>query len=75
MSNDVMTKKRLVIIGLLLHSLPVSLANAEALPVEPVEIGIAPQFLFDRYVVDNHWAIKYKKETVRRVFHAPKKHE
>ncbi len=70
-----MTKKRLVIIGLLLHSLPVSLANAEALPVEPVEIGIAPQFLFDRYVVDNHWAIKYKKETVRRVFHAPKKHE
>lgn len=50
-------------------------AIAEPLPSEPVDIGMEPQFLFDRHVVDNHWAIKYKNETVRRVFHQPAKYE
>ncbi len=51
------------------------LAGGEALPEEPVEIGAEPQFLFDNYLVDNYWAIKYKKEAVRRVFHQPTKYE
>ena len=43
-------------------------------PTEPVEIGNEPQVLFDNYIVDNHWAIKYKREAVTRVFHQAKKH-
>ena len=43
-------------------------------PGEPVKIGAVSQFVFDNYIVDNHWAIKYKREAVRRVFHAAKKH-
>lgn len=45
------------------------------LPVEPIEIGTEPQFLIDSYLVDNSWAIKYKRESVQRVFHQPKKFE
>ncbi len=70
-----MNSKQLVIAGFLLQLLLVGFSNAEVLPTEPVEIGTAPQFLFDRYIIDNHWAIKYKKEAVRRVFHMPEKHE
>jgi len=44
------------------------------LPREPVEIGYAPQFLFDNHIVENHWAIKYKRQVVSRVFHPPQKH-
>jgi hypothetical protein len=44
------------------------------LPVEPIEIGDRPQFVFDNYVIDNHWAIKYKREAVRQVFHQATKH-
>ncbi len=51
------------------------IAGAETLPGEPVEIGIAPQFLFDNYLVDNYWAIKLAKEAMRRVFHQPKKYD
>jgi hypothetical protein len=47
--------------------------RVDALPVEPIEIGTVPQFVFDNFIVDNHWAIKYKRESVRRVFHQPKK--
>ncbi len=47
---------------------------ADTLPEEPVEIGNEPQFLFDNYIVDNHWAIKYKREAVTRVFHQAVKH-
>lgn len=43
-------------------------------PAEPIEIGFEPQFVFDNYVVDNHWAIKYKREAVQRVFHRAQKH-
>jgi hypothetical protein len=43
-------------------------------PVEPIQIGGAPQFVFDNQIVDNHWAIKYKREAVQRVFHTAKKH-
>lgn len=49
--------------------------QAGMLPTEPVEIGTTPQFLFDRYIVDNHWGVKYARQTVRRVFHQPKKYE
>ncbi len=48
-------------------------SRADALPTEPVQIGTTPQFVFDNFVVDNHWAIKYKQESVQRVFHQPKK--
>lgn len=45
------------------------------LPQEPVAIGSEPQFVFDNYIVDNHWPIKYKRESMRRVFHQPTKFE
>jgi SAM-dependent methyltransferase len=50
-------------------------SRADALRAEPVEIGTTPQFVFDNFIVDNHWAIKYKRESVKRVFHQPKKFE
>jgi len=65
------------------HLLPVSVllfvpANAIAqmshLPDEPVRIGTQPQFFVDDYIVDNRFALKYKREAVVRVFHPPKKH-
>jgi hypothetical protein len=59
--------------ALLLSLLPCAVAKAE-LPVEPVEIGHLPQFVFDNYVVDNHWAIRYKRQAVERVFHPAEKH-
>jgi len=46
-----------------------------ALPREPVRIGEAPQFVFDRYIIDNHWGLKYKKEAVLTRFHQPVKCE
>lgn len=44
-------------------------------PAEPLEIerGV-PQFVFDSHVVDNHWAIKYKRQSVQKVHHALRKH-
>lgn len=45
-----------------------------ALPTEPVEIGQDPQFVFDNWIVENYWAIKYKRQSVDRVFHQPTKH-
>lgn len=44
------------------------------LPKEPIAIGHEPQFVFDNYIVDNHWAIKYKRQAVTRVFHQATKH-
>ncbi|MDP6060851.1 MAG: hypothetical protein QGH33_18230, partial [Pirellulaceae bacterium] len=44
------------------------------LPHEPVEIGSTPQFVIDNFIIDNHWAIKYKQESMKRVFHPPLKH-
>lgn len=44
-----------------------------ALPTEPIPIGHEPQFVFDDYVVDNHWAIRYKRQAVERVFHPAEK--
>ncbi|MCH9654009.1 MAG: hypothetical protein K0U86_11220 [Planctomycetes bacterium] len=49
-------------------------AQSRSLPTEPVEIGTTPQFVFDGYIVDNHYALKYKQQAMERVFHAPKKH-
>lgn len=49
-------------------------AVIRGLPREPVEIGHEPQFVFDLYVVDNHWGLRIKAETVKRVFHQPVKH-
>ncbi len=50
-------------------------AEAQVIPNEPVDIGTTPQFLFDRYIVDNHWAVRYSKEVVQRRFHPPEKFE
>lgn len=56
-----------VLISTLLHLTgQITLA---ALPREPLEIGHTPQFLFDEWVVDNHWALKYKRQAVQRVVH------
>jgi hypothetical protein len=49
-------------------------AKILGLPREPVEIGHEPQFVFDLYIVDNHWGLRIKKESVQRVFHQPVKH-
>lgn len=49
-------------------------AQSRSLPVEPVAIGSEPQFVFDGFIVDNHYALKYKQQAVERVFHPPKKH-
>ncbi len=48
--------------------------SADSLPKEPIEIGNTPQFVFDNYIVDNHWAIKYKREAVKRVVHQATRH-
>jgi len=42
-------------------------------PPEPIPIGHEPQFLFDNHIVDNHWAIRYKRQAVERVFHPAEK--
>ena len=47
---------------------------ASSVPQEPVVIGGEPQFLHDGYIIDNHWAIRYKRQAVQRVFHQPRKH-
>lgn len=52
-----------------------SLSAGDVLPSEPVEIGTDPQFVFDNYVIDNHWALKYKRQAVRRVLHPPEKYK
>lgn len=54
--------------------LAVSFRCQADLPVEPISIGHEPQFVFDNHVVDNHWAIHYKRQAVTRVFHQATKH-
>lgn len=49
-------------------------AQLRMLPTEPVQIGTVPQFVFDGYIVDNHYALKYKQQAMERIFHVPKKH-
>lgn len=49
-------------------------ALALVLPAEPLEIGHAPQFVCDLFVVDATWGLKPKGEAVRRVAHAAQKH-
>ena len=49
-------------------------ASAALIPTEPVAIGHEAQFVFDQALVDNHWAIKYKRQSVLRVTHAATKH-
>jgi hypothetical protein len=51
-----------------------TLAQTGFLPDEPIEIDTQPQFLVDDYLVDNRFAIKYKRQAVVRKFHAPVKH-
>lgn len=50
-------------------------SEADPLPAEPVEIGNTPQFVMDNFIIDNQWAIKYKQQSMKRVFHQPVKHE
>ena len=47
---------------------------ASNIPTEPVAIGHGPQFLFDSYLVDNHWALRTKSQEITRVFHQPVRH-
>ncbi|MHC4879512.1 MAG: hypothetical protein ACYTGL_23915 [Planctomycetota bacterium] len=66
------------IVRLLLFAVSVTLNTAAEvvaeLPIEPLQIGRTPQFLFDEWVVDNHWAIRYKRQAVQRVVHQAVKH-
>lgn len=64
------------VIGLIFTSILPGLSSAQlrVLPQEPIEIGSTPQFVFDGYIVDNHYALKYKQQAVERVFHPPVKH-
>lgn len=49
-------------------------AASMSIPVEPLRIGYGPQFVFDRHIVDNKWALKYKRQAVARVVHPTVKH-
>jgi hypothetical protein len=46
----------------------------DAAPDVPLDVGHDPQFLFDLHVVDCTWGLHEKKEPVKRVSHAAKKH-
>ena len=59
--------------GLVFTAITCTLVVGDGLPAEPIEIGKTPQFVFDNYIVDNHWAIKYKREAVQRIFHSARK--
>jgi len=59
----------------LLAAISVPGVSAAELPKEPLRIGREPQFVFDRPVIDNQWALKYKQQSLARVFHAPRKSE
>ncbi|MCH2126384.1 MAG: hypothetical protein MK165_16460 [Pirellulaceae bacterium] len=49
--------------------------NADTdLPIEPLQIGHAPQFFVDDYLVDNRWALKKREEFLVRTVHQPVKH-
>src|SRR5687767_14157877 len=52
--------------------LPVS--ALASIPAEPVHIGNMPQLFVDNHIVDNTWTLKYKKQHIDRIFHAPRKH-
>ncbi|NQV26216.1 MAG: hypothetical protein HQ518_17820 [Rhodopirellula sp.] len=63
----------LLLIGFVILQTFASECSAD-LPVEPVSIGYDPQFVFDNHIIDNHWAIKYKRQAVTRVFHQATKY-
>ena len=69
-----MSLKPLLAVGWLLIASNVAESQVPSLPNEPIEIGSQPQFVIDDYVIDNRFALRYKREAVVRVFHAPKKH-
>jgi hypothetical protein len=66
-------KCRLLTLLSLAFSLTTGLHAAD-IPAEPLVIGTQPQFVFDRTVIDNQWAIKYKSQALETVFHQPVKH-
>src|SRR6187402_750 len=61
-------------VALLALFFPLTLTVDAALPEEPMEIGHAPQFVFDLHVVDTTWGLRPKGEPVKRVLHQPTKH-
>ena len=67
-----MTRSQVLLGFTLLLGCAIRCAQAE-LPAEPIAIGHEPQFVFDDYIVDNHWAMRYKREAVERVFHPAEK--
>ena len=73
MSSTVPTVERQLIVVALFLAIP-AFGARQTIPIEPVRIGKEPQFLFDQYIVDNSWAIHYKRQAVQRVVHQAKKH-
>lgn len=75
MSIELQRQRRAVLTLMIIGALIGTDQNAKAdLPKEPIEIGHEPQFLFDTYIVDNHWPLRRNREPVRLIFHPPKKH-
>jgi len=77
--RDLLRSSALGVFGLGLHgglSGPPAAASLGpgSLPIEPLEIGQEPQFVFDLHAVDCTWALHEKQEPVKRVFHSAKKH-
>lgn len=68
------TAPRLLSVGLLLVAQGTAVGQSSSFPEEPVRIGTRSQFFIDDHIVDNRFALKYKREAVVRVFHAPQKH-
>ncbi len=62
-----------LLLGVVYNFNVVNLTAVDALPREPVEIGSAPQFFVDDYMVFNRWAVRPKYSVVRK-FHQPVKH-
>ena len=65
--------RTVIFAGVAILLCPLAHCSAD-LPAEPVHIGHEPQFVFDNHIVDNHWAIHYKRQAVTRIVHQATKH-
>ncbi len=62
-----------LLVGVLICSTRATVV-AQTVPDEPIEIAHQPQFFMDGHAVDNYWALRYKRQAVRRVFHSANRH-
>jgi hypothetical protein len=69
-------RKLSLIFGVFIGALSIAVsAAAQSIPNEPIEIGTAPQFFFDDYLVDNRFAVPGNKAEIPLVrLHTPQKH-